>query len=346
VQQSRPVLVLGECLVDLTPANLGPVLPGQPAAARYFAAVPGGGPANIAVGLARLGVHTEFAGRFSGSGLGPWLREHLRTNGVGTDRCVEADQPVTLAVVALDSDGHASYTFYGPETADWQWSAAELAGLAGRGPMHTRPAAVHTGSLVTALAPGSEAIAEWWQDEAGRGDALLSLDPNVRPSLLGDASLLPRLERMVACSHVVKASDDDLAVLYPGMAPLDAATRWLGTGPSVVVVTEGSKGATLLHKDGWATTAAPPPVAVSDTIGAGDAFTAGFLAYLVEQDLVHPEAFASATPSALRSCLCRAVLTGALTCTRPGAQPPWAAELAAFTGTAGTGTAGTGGPPA
>ena len=156
------ILVLGECLVDLAPASAAspglatPSSAGQPATAagtesaagtgaegaatgavpgvwrpppKHLVALPGGGPANVAVGLARLGVPSAFAGRFSGRGFGPWLRDNLAGNGIDLRFSVDADEDATIALVTLDSDGRASYTFYGRTTADWQWSEDELPDL-------------------------------------------------------------------------------------------------------------------------------------------------------------------------------------------------------------------------
>lgn len=364
------VLVLGECLVDLAPAPAGAMPgeggprddsrpsparaggPGQPGHAdgraggpdepdgadasagppgRPFVAMPGGGPANIAVGLARLGTRTAFAGRFSRSGFGPWLRRNLADNGVDLTFSVDATEAATLAVVTLDSQARASYTFYGPGTADWQWSADELPGA---GPVALEQhgvIAVHTGSLATAFEPGASAIYQWLQSLHRGGKVLISLDPNVRPALVGDVtSYRDRLEGMVSNSHIVKASDEDIGAIYPGAELMDVAGQWLSAGVGLVVVTEGAKGATAVHARGGRVHCAPPAVTVKDTIGAGDSFTSGLLAYLAANDLLTPVAINRLDEAQLEAALEQSVTASAFTCTRWGADPPTKAELAAF----------------
>jgi fructokinase len=336
------VLVVGECLVDLAPsaapaattppaaATAGRV-PAQPTAtlssapsARYFVAMPGGGPANVAVGLARLGVRAAFAGRFSRSGFGPWLRQHLLTNEVDLRPSIDAPEPATLAVVTLNERGQASYTFYGPETADWQWADAEL-------PRPPGAAAVHTGSLAATFQPGAAVLSRWLSSLRGDDNVLISFDPNVRPGFVDDLDAYRlRVEGMISSSHIVKASNEDIDAIYPGAVPLDVAHKWLSQGPVLVAVTEGERGAVAVHASGLEVRCAPPPVTVVDTIGAGDAFTSGLLAYLAAQDLLSPAGVARLNAAQLEAAVVQAVTVSALTCTRPGADPPDRHRLTAF----------------
>ena len=315
------VLVVGECLVDLAPAGEAP----QGIAGRSYLALPGGSPANVAVGLARLGVRTGFAGRFSAEGFGPWLREHLSSNGVDLSASVDATEPATLAVVTLDAERRASYTFYGPETADWQWSVGEL-------PVPTSGfGAVHTGSLATTFEPGASVLAKWLGAVRDSGGTVVSFDPNVRAGLVGDLTAYrDRLEQLVACAHIVKASDDDLAVAYPGSGVEKVAESWLSEGAALVVVTEGPRGARAFHSTGAQATCAPPEVDVADTIGAGDAFSAGLLTYLASTGALTPQGVASLSRGELVRAISYAVAASAFTCTRPGADPPTETELATF----------------
>lgn len=314
------VLVVGECLVDLAPAGEAR----QGIAGKSYVALPGGSPANVAVGLARLGVRTGFAGRFSAEGFGPWLRQHLSSNGVDLSTSVDATEPATLAVVTLDAAGRASYTFYGPETADWRWSAGEL-------PVPSGFAAVHSGSLATTFEPGASVLAKWLEAVRDSGDAVVSFDPNVRAGLVADLTAYrDRLERLVACAHIVKASDDDLAVAYPGSAVEKVAESWLSGGAALVVVTEGPRGARAFHASGAQASCVPPAVEVADTIGAGDTFSASLLAYLASAGALTPEGVASLGSEELERAIGYAVAASAFTCTRPGADPPTATELATF----------------
>jgi fructokinase len=330
-------LVVGECLADLAPASTaergdGPASSGKVADwARRLVAMPGGGPANIAVGLARLGVPTAFAGRFSRAGFGPWLRSYLVANGLDLTLSVDASEDATLALVTLDEQGRASYTFYGPGTADWQWQANELPDLSATAPADLGISAVHTGSIALTLEPGAAALAEWLAGLRLDNRVLVSFDPNMRPSLVGDLSAYrARLPRVIASSHIVKASDEDVEVLYPGAAGPEVADRWLSEGVSLVVITAGPLGATAFHQNGASAHCTPPSIEVADTIGAGDSFSAGLLAYFAKYGLLEPAALTTLTESQLREALAQAVSASALTCTRPGADPPTVEELAQF----------------
>jgi len=355
---------MGECLVDLAPAavplqhlNLGQPASGTPGEERYLLALPGGSPANVAVGLARLGAQAYFAGRLSVFGFGPWLRQHLERNHVDLRFSIEAPEPPTLAVVTLDSQGKATYSFYGPETADWQWAESELPidgpGTANRGRAASAPelglAAVHAGSLMTAYQPAASVLAKWLRALRAAGDVLISFDPNVRPALVDDRPTYCALvENMISCAHIVKASSEDIEAMYGGstggMAPpsseiivparprdmQDAAHRWLSLGASLVVITEGANGATAFHRRGWQLRATPPQVVVKDTIGAGDSFTSGLLSYLADAQVLGPGDVAELSEEHLRRALSRAVAASALTCTRAGSDPPTKEELDQF----------------
>jgi fructokinase len=328
-------LVVGECLVDLAPASSGAPSEGSGgtgnvgAWARQLVAMPGGGPANISVGLARLGVPTAFAGRFSRDGFGPWLRSYLVANGIDLALSVEADEDATLALVTLDDQGRAAYTFYGPGTSDWQWKAGELPDLTAS--EHASLGAVQTGSIALTLEPGAEVLAEWLADIRRAGRALVSFDPNIRPSLIGDLSAYrERLPGVISSSHIVKASDEDIEVLYPGETAPDVADKWLSEGVSLVVITQGALGATAFHASGARAQWAPPHIEVADTIGAGDSFSAGLLAYFAKTGLLDPAGLATLGEGHLHDAIAQAVSASALTCTRPGADPPTMQELDRF----------------
>ncbi|TWJ22127.1 carbohydrate kinase family protein [Micromonospora endolithica] len=303
--------MLGEAVVDLAPAGRDGL----------FAAHPGGSPLNVAVGLARLGRRTAMLARFSRTALGRRLRDHAATNGVDLDAAVYDDRPATLAVVSVGDTGAADYDFHLDGTADWHWTPEELATL----PAGTR--VLHTGSLAALLPPGADLVADLLAREYAAGRVLVSLDPNVRPAMLADpVAARRRLLALARHAHLVKASDEDLAWLFPG-EPVPTAARRLGEeGVRLVVVTRGAAGSYART----ATVEAHHParrVTVVDTVGAGDAFTAGLLDALASAGAVTPGALDGLTAGQLTAVLDRATTVAALTCTRAGADPPHRDDL-------------------
>lgn len=298
--------VIGEAVVDLVDSGDH----------RTFAAHLSGGPLNVAVGLARLGRSTELMARFSTDTFGRRLRTRVERDGVGLSAAVDAPQPSTLAVLNLDEQAKASYDFYWDGAADWQWTPAELAV-----PAATR--ILHTGSLAAWLPPGDAHVV----DAMRASPALVSYDPNVRPTLLGTPQRAqPLIERAVAVAQLVKASDDDLAWLYPRDSLDTVAARWLGLGAIAVVITRGEHGAIAFRSGASPLERPGRRVDVVDTIGAGDAFTSGLLSALAGAG-VHDAATLAAAD--LTAALDEAILVAALTCERAGADPPTAAEVAA-----------------
>ncbi|WP_045693884.1 carbohydrate kinase family protein [Streptomyces rubellomurinus] len=292
-----PVLVIGECVADIVRTD------GAPDRVH-----PGGSPANVAYGLARLGRPATLLTELGPDANGRLIRAHLESVGVVVRAAEAARTP--SAVVRLDGLGRAEYTF------DIGWT---LPPTDPTDPYPTEPAvapaAIHLGSIGAVAEPGAAAVLA--RVERWRGRAPVSYDPNVRPALMGErAEAVRRVERCVALSDVVKASDEDLAWLYPDERPEAVAERWLALGPAVVAVTLGAEGAFALTAEGGYVRAAAVPVPVADTVGAGDSFTAAFLD-------------ARAAGTGLPGCLTRAVTAAALTVSRPGANPPSAAELAA-----------------
>ncbi|MGW7584884.1 carbohydrate kinase family protein [Kitasatospora sp. NPDC054768] len=286
---ASPVLVIGECVADIVRSGAAP-----------DRVHPGGSPANVAYGLARLGRPAVLLTELGPDANGLLIRRHLESAGVRVRAAEVARTP--SAVVELDGQGRARYTF----DIRWTLPPTELA---------EPPAAIHLGSIAAVTEPGAGsvlALVERW-----RGRAWISYDPNVRPALMGDrAESVRRVERWVALSDLVKASDEDLAWLYPGEPPEAVAERWLALGPAVVAVTLGAEGAFARTAGGGHAEAAALPVPVADTVGAGDSFMAAFL-------------HARTAGADLAVCLTHGVTAAALTVARPGANPPSAAELAA-----------------
>jgi fructokinase len=299
--------VIGEALVDLVDSG----------DQRTFTAHLSGSPLNVAVGLARLGQPTQLLARFSQDTFGRRLRDFALRNGVGLAGAVDAPQPSTLAVVNLDEDRKARYDFYLDGSADWQWRPDELVVPDGT-------AILHAGSLASWTPPGAEHVLAMLR--RARTARLVSYDPNVRPALLGTpARARPLVEAAVAAAHLVKASDDDTAWLYPNDRPADTARRWLDLGAIAVVITRGASGAVGFRHGADPIELAARPVRLVDTIGAGDAFTSGLLDALARAAVHDSPSLAAAD---LGAALEEAVLVAALTCERAGADPPTAAELA------------------
>jgi fructokinase len=308
------VCVIGEALIDLVIDPSAAAVDG----ATHYTAHPGGSPFNVAVGLARLGQPTQLLARLSGDAFGQQLRAHALANGVDLSLVVDAHEPSTLAVVGLDSARNAVYEFYLDGTADWQWSDSELARV---------PADVgwlHTGSLASWRAPGAERIEAALGAARGVGHQI-SYDPNIRPALMPDhREAVVAVERFVALAHVGKVSAEDLAWLHPGRQAAEIVEEWRSLGPSVVVVTDGGKGAYAVGPSGDPITVAARQVRVVDTVGAGDAFMAGLVNALIRSEL--PPGRIST--DALHRVVAEAAVVAALTCARAGANPPTASELA------------------
>jgi fructokinase len=304
------IVVAGEALIDLVPQAGGDL--------RAHA---GGGPYNTARTLGRLAQPVHYLGCLSDDGFGRHLRERLQTDGVQLDTAVDTELPTTLALAELDAAGTASYRFYKDAT-----SAAALepdravAALPGRfGILHVGGGCI---ALGLALEPTGRALRALVEAAAGR--ALVTVDPNCRPAFIPDRDAYRRgLGDLLRHADVVKASGDDLAFLEPSRTPADAARTLLADGPAVAVVTLGGDGALIVTAGGEEAVPAPH-VEVVDTIGAGDAFGGGFLAWWRLRGHGR-EALGEA--AALRAATAFACTVAARTCERPGASPPTLAEV-------------------
>lgn len=315
MKAGQMIAVLGECVADgFTERHSAGADPGGLA----LRVLPGGGPANTAVALARLGTPTRFLGRISGDVFGGLFREHLASSGVDLSASVDAKEPSTLAVAALDAGGQAEYTFYAEGTADWQWTPYELdSALLGAA------VCLHTGSLALAREPGRAAIEEFAR--AAAGHATISLDPNVRPTLASRDDY--PVARWCEWADILKLSDDDLGFLVPGVTLARACDDWHEAGARLIVITKGAAGA-VVSLDGERTTVPAPEVDVVDTVGAGDSFTAGLLHSLGSKGLLGGR-LGNLTLGAAVEAAEFAVRVSAMTCSVPGANPPWADQLAA-----------------
>jgi fructokinase len=292
------IWVCGEVLIDILPS--GPVV--------------GGGPANTAKALARLGHDVHFIDGISSDAYGQSARSELLNDGVNLDLALASDKPTCTATVTLDAAGGASYEFLIDGTATFDFTATWLPD-----PYRYQPQVLHIGTLVTVIEPGASALYDWAMQVAEL--APIVFDPNIRPSVMPDRDLYEAaVEKWAALSAVIKVSDDDLAWLFPGQAIEDVANRWINDGVFLVVVTQGANGLMGYTSEGRVEVPGVK-VDVVDTVGAGD--TVG--AIVVEAMLAH--GLVELRGDLLRSVLSRAAAAAAITCSRKGAQPPYKHEL-------------------
>ena len=295
-------LVIGEALVDIVDDGSGSLVE-----------APGGSPLNVAVTMSRLGVATRLLSALGDDKRADQVAEHLAASGVQLLPGARRLPRTSTATARTDASGAASYDF----DVSWDPPAAETSGHG----------IVHAGSLGLFLQPG-EAVVHRALAAGAAGGAVVSLDPNVRPGLLGDhATALGRFEELLALAHVVKLSDEDAAWFYPGTDPRDVARRILDRGPALVTVTRGADGCLMTTRE---TTCALPSAAtpVVDTIGAGDAFMGAMLRELLVRGLL-PTLVDRGAPAAadLEAVGVAAARVAALTVGRRGADPPWRDEV-------------------
>ncbi|MBO8185407.1 carbohydrate kinase family protein [Streptomyces spirodelae] len=310
----HPIAVLGECVAD---AFVAPPR-GEDPAPLALDVFPGGGPANTAVALARLGTPTRFLGRLSHDVFGRLFASRLAESDVDVSHTVRAPEPSTLAVADVAEDGSADYAFHAQQTADFQWTDEELAsGTAD--PL----SCLHTGSLALVQQPGGAAVERLLAKIRDR--ATVSLDPNVRPLLVDPAVYRAALPRWCAAADILRLSDDDLAHLRPGATPDEAADAFHADGVPLVVVTLGAEGV-MASLDGNRFRVPTPPTEVVDTVGAGDSFMAGFLHALGGAGALGGRLDAL-TGSQVSEALAFGVRVAAAVVSVRGANPPWARDL-------------------
>jgi fructokinase len=305
-------VVCGEALMDVFAAGETPT--GMALDARI-----GGSPFNVALGLARMGQPVSFFGAVSSGFLGQRLLRALQVEGIDTTCAAQVDAPTTLSLVGLDSRGVPSYSFYGDAGADRMLPQTALANV----PAGVR--AVQVGSYAMVVEPVASTQRALIEREQGR--SVIAYDPNIRLNVEPDLGRWrAALEWMVPRTHLLKVSDEDLGLLYPGTDVASLAKHWLAAGVSLVVVTQGSEGA-----QAWARAAhvnsAPHRVTVVDTVGAGDTFQAALLTWLAEHDRLAPQALVDWTEPELAALLDFAGRAAAITCSRRGADLPRRSEL-------------------
>ena len=310
-------VVCGETLIDLVRSTTEPSTPFR----SVWEALSAGGPMNSAVALGQLGASVQFLGRLSDDAFGGQLREHIEGADVGLDLATWSSQATSVAVVSLDEQGVATYTFHFDDTANFGWQPDEL-------PTLGEDDWLHIASLSCVVSPGNEVLLDWMETvRCG-----VSYDINVRPTVITDpavywARVEPWLEAVGRRQGILKASDVDvefLAKAAGGSDPLAVVTGWVERyGLGLVVVTLGPDGSAAVEPGGAVTRVPGFPTVVVDTVGAGDTFMAGFLDGQVGQRL------------GLEASLRRGAAAAAIVCSRQGAQPPTAAEVDALIATSG-----------
>jgi fructokinase len=297
------VWVCGEVLIDLIPDS------------KERKAVVGGGPANTAKALAKLGIATQFIDGISSDQYGQMALKELQQDGVLLDYVNSSEKPTALAIISLSPAGAATYEFVIDETATFDFSHSWLPD-----PFRLKPALLHIGTLVTAIEPAASILHEWASQVAEVAPVVF--DPNIRPAVMGNRDLyVAAVEKWVAISACVKVSDDDLSWLYPDEKIESVVNRWLSDGVALVVVTYGAKGVTGYNSSESIAVDAVK-VEVVDTVGAGDTVGAVLVEAIIEKGL------SNLTGDLLRNALARAAGAAAITCSRTGARPPSKMELA------------------
>jgi fructokinase len=313
------ILVSGEALIDL--------FIGAPGAAGFTAeAIAGGSPFNVAIGIGRLGRPAAFLSTLSDDAFGSFLAEKLAESGVSSDYIQRLPNVTTLSVVATSSSGQPQYSFYAPDSAD---RALTPEALPAELPADVN--AIAAGSYALGVEPIASAIETLLRREAG--SRVISLDPNVRPRVVGDLNAYrERFERLLAYADIVKASDEDIELLHGTHDLPSAARTWLRRGPKLVIITRGEKG--LLAAFGDRVLERPAPkIDVVDTVGAGDTFHAGLLAWLDANSLLTSERVAGLNETQVTAVVDFAAAAAAIVCTRRGANPPSWGEVEHFMAT-------------
>lgn len=300
------IAFMGEALIDFTSSGS--------AAALGFEGHVGGSPLNAAIACARLGQPTGLLTQLSTDLFGERILGYLQRNGVDTRFVPRSAAPSTLAFVERTPQTNR-YAFYAAGSADATWSPQPLPELP------PECAFLHYGSIAMLQQPAAGTILDMVRASAGR--RVVVLDPNVRPSLIGDmAHYRAQVAQWAGLSDMVKLSDEDAELLAPGQ-PLDAlAAGYLAAGAHAVVVTQGAAGATLWRTGHASLAVVAPRVQVADTIGAGDTFTAGLSVALLAQGVERPAQLAALDDDGWRTAMRFAATAAALNCMREGADPP------------------------
>jgi fructokinase len=308
-------LVCGEALWDLFAC--------ESAEGLTFDAKIGGSPFNVAVGLARFRQKSALLTGISGDAMGRRLAAALAREQVETKYLVETNQPTTLSLVDVGANGAPAYAFYGHDAADRAVRPSDLPAL---GPDVW---GIHAGSYSLVVEPVGSSLLSLFQQEAGR--RLITLDPNVRLNVEPDTALWrERIGRFAACADLIKVSDEDLDLIFPGATAAEIAGRWLDAGTGLVIITRGESGAEAFMP-GKHLPVAAHQIDLADTVGAGDTFQAATITGLSELGIWSRQTLDAMTEDTLGTLLGFAAKAAAITCSRRGADLPHRFELPPLT---------------
>lgn len=307
------ILCCGEALIDMIPT---PTDTGRDGFVPYA----GGAVFNTSIALGRLGVQTGMLTGLSTDMFGEQLADALKASHVDTSHLIRSDRPTTLAFVRLQ-DGHATYSFFDENSAGRMLGVDDLPAIS------NEVSSLYFGGISLACEPGASSYATLLARE-GTTRAVM-MDPNIRPQFVQDiVKYRARLDDMMAMADIVKVSDEDLNWMIPSPLSLqDKVNTVLKSGPSVVILTRGSEGATGYLSDGTEVTVPARRVEIVDTVGAGDTFNAGVLAKLYERGALQKSKLKTLSVDALTDALEHGARVAAVTVTRAGANPPWAEEI-------------------
>jgi fructokinase len=293
----KKVWVVGEALMDLIPVVGGDRVP-----------IVGGGPANTAKAVARLGYPTYFVGGISSGEYGRAVELELLRSGVDLSLVHRGDSPTALAIATINEAGLASYEFKLDSTVSFNFHSSWLP--------KEEAEVIHIGSVATLLEPGASELHKWLSDKS----AIVVFDPNVRPSIQGDREVYRNsVERWIELAKIVKLSEDDFSWLYES-SERDVIANWFSRGTEIVVVTRAEKGVSAFTRDGRIDCPAAK-VELVDSVGAGDTIGAVIVEGLLKYGLGGLRA------DTLKQVLERAAKAAGITCSRAGANPPWKEEL-------------------
>lgn len=285
-----------------------------------FSAIAAGSPFNVAVGLRRLGIEAGLFAGLSTDYLGKRLKQVLQAEGVAEQYWHEIDAPTTLAMVALDANGVPNYSFRGEGCADRQLRAQHLPTL---GP---EVRGLHVGSFSLVVQPIADTLLTLVQRESGK--RLITLDPNVRLNPEPNIEVWrQRINQLIPYADLIKVSDEDLELLYPGQDPQQIAQSWLSQRCQLVFLTRGAQGASVFSREHGQYSVPAQPVQVADTVGAGDTFQAALIAWLTEQQLDSIEGLQQLSKADIGALLDFACRAAALTCSKTGPDLPYRQQL-------------------